>query len=105
MLTFYVEEIINDDEELIDEGIFDNGFNALRAKVAEYFDGKFEVTKVFRDMFGKDSFQVVDNEDDEKLSFSSTGTGVACRGHFNNVSLSAAFNKIIDTVEDCLVGA
>ena len=98
MITIYVENYI-------DEGIFDTGFNALRLKIAEYFDGRFEVTKVSKDMFGKESFQVIDEKDDEKLSFSSTGTGVACRGHFNNVSLSKAFDKIVNTVEDCLVGA
>lgn len=99
MLKFYITE------DIVDEGIFDTGFNNLRAKIAEYFKGRYEVTNVSKDMFGEESFQVIDEEHDESLRFSSKGTGVGCKGHFNNVSLSFAFDKIVDTVEDCLVGA
>ena len=99
MLKFYITE------EAVDEALFDDGFNNLRAKIAEYFKGRYEVTNVSKDMFGETSFQVIDTKDDESLRFSSKGNGVACKGHFTNVSLSFAFDKIVDTVEDCLVGA
>lgn len=97
------------DDGVVQEGMFDAGFSNLRMKIAKALEGKFKVTNVFKAMGGKDKFDIVseDSNDGIKTSVESTGNGckVVSRGmgkmksHFNNISLSAAFDRIISLFE------
>ena len=97
------------DDSVVQEGMFDAGFSNLRMKIAKALEGKFKVTNVYKAMGGKDKFDIVaeDSNDGIKTSVESTGNGckVVSRGmgkmksHFNNISLSAAFDRIISLFE------
>lgn len=97
------------DDGVVQEGMFDAGFSNLRMKIAKALEGKFKVTNVFKAMGGKDKFDIVteDSNDGIKTSVESTGNGckVVSRGmgkmksHFNNISLSAAFDRIVSLFE------
>lgn len=97
------------DDTVVQEGMFDAGFSNLRMKIAKALEGRFKVTNVFKAMGGKDKFDIVaeDSNDGIKTSVESTGNGckVVSRGmgkmksHFNNISLSAAFDRIISLFE------
>lgn len=97
------------DDVVVQEGMFDAGFSNLRMKIAKALEGRFKVTNVFKAMGGKDKFDIVaeDSNDGIKTSVESTGNGckVVSRGmgkmksHFNNISLSAAFDRIISLFE------
>ena len=97
------------DDTVVQEGMFDAGFSNLRMKIAKALEGRFKVTNVYKAMGGKDKFDIVseDTDDGTKTSVESTGNGckVVSRGmgkmksHFNNISLSAAFDRIISLFE------
>ena len=105
-------------EGFVQEGMFDAGFNNLRLKLANALGDKFKVTNVMKGMGGKDKFDITEADGDGviKTTVESTGNGckVVTRGdgkfkcNFNNVPLSAAFNKIVElfnTPELLLEGA
>lgn len=99
-------------EDITQEAMMDVGFNNLRMKIAQALGDKFKVTNVFKDMCGKEKFDIskadADILTDTKTSVESTGTGCKvmshCIGfppkiHFNNISLSQALNKILELFE------
>lgn len=99
-------------EGYVQEGMFVPGFNNLRMKIAQALGDKFKVTNVFKDMSGKEKFDIskadADILTDIKTSVESTGTGCKvisrCVGfapkiHFNNISLSQALDKILELFE------
>lgn len=96
---------INHQGTIVEEGMFDAGFANLRMRVANALSGRFRVTNVNKGMGNKDKFDITseDSDDDTKTTVESTGTGcnVISRGdgkikrHFSNISLSAAYSKII----------
>lgn len=105
-------ELINSSQEITQEGMFVPGFNNLRMKIAQALGDKFKVTNVFKDMSGKEKFDIskadADILTDIKTSVESTGTGCKvisrCVGfapkiHFNNISLSQALDKILELFE------
>lgn len=97
--------LVDIDDEILSEGMFDAGFANLRMRIAKALEGRFRVTNVNKGMGGKDKFDITSEEsdDDTKTTVESTGTGcnVISRGdgkikrHFTNISLSAAYSKII----------
>ena len=103
---FVIQESVSTEEAIVQEGMFDAGFNNLRLKLANALGEKFKVTNVMKGMGGKDKFDIteVDGDGDIKTTVESTGNGckVVTRGdgkfkcNFNNVPLSAAFNKIVE---------
>lgn len=104
------QEESNVDDETIQEGMFDAGFNNLRIKIANAIGDKFKVSNVVRGMTGKDMFTIMSKDDssaDTRTTVESTGTGckVVTRGegkikcNFNNISLSSALDKILSLFE------
>jgi hypothetical protein len=97
--------IVDIDDEILSEGMFDAGFANLRMRIANALEGRFRVTNVNKGMGNKDKFDITseDSDDDTKTTVESTGSGcnVISRGdgkikrHFSNIALSAAYSKII----------
>lgn len=101
---FTLDETI---EDIIQEANMLPGFTYLRMRIAQALEGKFEVTNIFKVMTGKEKFDIksVDNADTTTTSVELTNAGcnVVSWGptgqpkyHFNNISLSMAFDKIIE---------
>ena len=104
-----MNELIMDDEDIVTESMFDIGFNNLRMKLAQALEGRFNVTNVVKGMLGKNKFDVIDDTTESRTTVESLGNGCKAvtwtndgrmKCHFNNISLSQAFDKLMSIFND-----
>ena len=85
-------------DDVVQEGMFEAGFNNLRYKLVQALGDKYKITNIMKGMGGVANKFIVSLADDpnKKADVISVGSGVKIPGKFTNISLSQAFDKLMD---------
>lgn len=85
-------------DDVVQEGMFEAGFNNLRYKLVQALGDRYKITNIMKGMGGVANKFIVSLVDDpnKKADVISVGSGVKIPGKFTNISLSQAFDKLMD---------
>lgn len=90
-------------EAVAQEGVFADGFNNLRSRLAKALGDKYTITNVFTGMGGTQEFHIKNDETDTKVESRGNGCRVTTRSedgsfklNFGNIALSMALDKILE---------
>ena len=101
-----LREMLKEEAEFQQEAMIDPGFNTLHNELMKALKDKCRVTNVVRSMLGKEKFDIISNDEENKIKVvvAQTGTGCEVTGrndnggflYWRNVALSRALDRILE---------